>query len=206
MVQPHFLQKVSPQELTVNWHGVKIPVQCKAKRPGAGRLISKDVVTTLACYIARDARAARRRLLVRIGTTGPIRHEDVEFLRHQVRSGVGSSMGPTLVTNGRRLFTVKTELLSGQFTRETIQDYLSSFAFHVGMIIGEPAPDRNGCDAVAVVGIEADPWEKQPWHSLRDSIKEGARHHLGPPHYILRAISGISTTFSMSSSIGVFLV
>lgn len=76
-VQPHFLQKASPQELTVHWHGVEIPVQCKAKRPGAGRLISKDVVTTLAYYIARDARIAKRRLLVRIGTTGPIRHEDV---------------------------------------------------------------------------------------------------------------------------------
>jgi len=183
-VQPHFLQKASPREITVRWQGVDIPVQCKVKNPGAGRLISQDVVTTLSCYIARDARVVGKKLLVRIGTTGPIRQDDVEFLRHQVSGGVGSGMGPALVTYRDRTFTVKSEPLSGQFTPESVQDYLSSFAFHVGMVVGEPTPDKNAYDVFVVVGIEAYPMET-PWRSLRDSIKEGARQlRNGPPGII----------------------
>jgi len=53
-VQPHFLQKASPFEITARWQGVDVPVQCKVKRPGAGRLISQDVVTALSCCIARE--------------------------------------------------------------------------------------------------------------------------------------------------------
>jgi hypothetical protein len=173
-VRPHFLQKASPQEITVQWDGVEIQVQCKAKLPGSGRLVSQDVFTRLACYIARDARVSGKKLLVRIGSTGSIREEDVDFLRSQVSTGVGSNMGPALATNRKRTFTVRSKPLSGQFTVETIQDYLSSFDFHVGMVIGEPAPNRNTYDAIAVVGIEADLQEK-PWISLRSSIEKGAK-------------------------------
>jgi len=173
-VKPHFLQKSSTQEITVNWHGVVIPVQCKVKQPGSGRLISQDVFTTLAGYIARDARVTGKSLLVRIGSTGTIRQEDVEFLRHKVSNGVGSGMGPALVTHKGRTFTVRSEPLSGQFTYNTVQNYLSNFAFHVGMVIGEPAAGKDIFNAVAVVGIEADPEEKA-WRSLQSSIKDGAR-------------------------------
>lgn len=173
-VQPHFLQKASPREITVRWQGVDIPVQCKVKHPGAGRLISQDVVTTLSCCIARDARIVGKKLLVRIGTTGPIRQDDVEFLRHQVSSGIGSGIGPALVTHRGRTFTVKSKPLSGQFTPEAVRDYLSSYDFHVGMVIGEPTSNENIFDTIAVVGIEANPIET-PWRSLRNSIKDGAR-------------------------------
>ena len=180
-VKPHFLQKGSPQEITVHWHGVDVPVQCKVKPPGSGRLISQDMFTALACYIARDAKVAKRSLLVRIGSAGTIRQEDVEFLRRQVSNDVGSSMGPALVTHKGRTFTVRSQPLSGQFTGETIQDYLSSFAFHIGMVIGEPVLGGNTYSATVVVGIEADPQER-PWNSLKRSITEGANQLKdGPP-------------------------
>jgi len=175
-VEPHFLRKASSQELTVHWHGVGIPVQCKVKPPGSGRIIPQDVFTDLACRIARDAKASGRRLLVRIGSSGPIREEDVEFLRDQVPKGIGSGMGAALVTNRGRTFSVRSELLSGQFTVETISGYLSSFGFHIGMIVGEPEPAGNVFNAVAVVGIQANLNEKKrAWYSLLRSIQDGAR-------------------------------
>jgi len=180
-VKPHFLQKSSVEEITVNWQGVVIPVQCKIKPPGSGRLISQDVFATLAGYIARDARVTGKSLLVRIGSTGKIRQEDVEFLRHKVSNGVGSRMGPALVTHKGRTFTVRSQPLSGQFTYNTKQNYLSNFAFHVGMVIGEPAPGGNAYNTAAVVGIEANPQER-PWNSLKRSLMEGAKQlKNGPP-------------------------
>jgi len=181
-VEPHFLQKFSVQEMTVNWHGVHIPVQCKCKPPGSGRIICQDIFTDLACRISRDAKAYGKRLLVRIGSTGTIRQEDVEFLRRQVSIGVGARMRPALVTHMSRTFTVRSQPLSGQFTVATMQDYLSSFNFHIGMVIGEPAPDGAGYNAVAVVVIEANLQEEIAWNSLKSSIMEGAKQlKNGPP-------------------------
>lgn len=177
-VQPLFSQKANPQEITVKWHGVDIPVQCKAKLPGSGRIISQNVFTSLAGCIARDARVKGKKLLVRIGSAGPIRNEDVDFLREQVSSGTGSVMAPVLVTNNGRIFTVRSQPLSGRFTVKTIRDYLSSFNFHVGMVIGEPVPNGDAYNAVAIVGIEAVLQEK-PWNSLLSSIEKGAKQLKG---------------------------
>jgi len=177
-VQPCFLKATNKTDVMVEWHGVRIPVQCKAKRPGAGRLIRQDAFTRLACYIARDARTRGRKLLVRIGSTGTIRDEDVEFLRGQVSSGIGSGIGSALVANKKRTFSVQSEQLSGQFTVKAVRDYLSSFNFHVGMVIGEPAPNGIAFDVVAVVGIEAKLREK-PWNSLLSSIEKGAKQLKG---------------------------
>jgi hypothetical protein len=177
-VQPHFLKAANPEEITLQWRGVDIPVQCKAKLPGSGRVISQRVFISLAGSIARDARTKKRKLLVKIGSTAKIRNEDIEFLRRQVSSGIGSRMGPALVTNNGRTFTVRSQPLSGQFTVKTIRDYLSSFDFHVGMVIGEPVPNRNAYDVVAIVGIEANLREK-PWNSLWSSIEKAAKQLKG---------------------------
>lgn len=181
-VQPHFLKKASSDEMMVHWRGVGIPVQCKNKPPGSGRVISQEAFTTLAGCVARDARVSGKHLLVRIGSTGKIRPEDVDFLRRQVSSGVGAAMGPALVTHKGRLFRVISQALSGQqFTSASVQSYLSGFGFHLGMVIGEPARDGTAYNAMAVVGIEADPLER-PWSSLRRSIMDGARQlENGPP-------------------------
>jgi hypothetical protein len=183
-VEPHFLKKANPKELIVHWHGVHIPVQCKCKPSGSGRIIRQDIFTDLACRISRDTKASGKRLLVRIGSTGKIQHEHVEFLRNKVSAGVGAGIGPALVTYEDRTFTISSQPLSGQFTTDTIQDYLSSFNFHVGMVIGEPTPNRNAYNTVAVVGIDASIKEKT-WRSLRDSIKKGAiQLQNGPPGII----------------------
>ena len=208
-VEPHFLQKSSVQEITVKWQGVAIPVQCKVKQPGSGRLISQDMFTTLAGYIARDARVTGKSLLIRIGSTGTIRQEDVEFLRHRVSNGVGSGMGPALVTHRGRVFTLRSQPLSGHFTLKTVRSYLSNFAFHVGMAIGEPAPDGVAYNAVAVVGIEADPQER-PWNSLKYSIIEGARQlQNGPPGivaiYYADPVKNFETLCPVSGNMRVFV-
>jgi hypothetical protein len=180
-VQPHFLGKASSQEMMLHWRGVDIPVQCKNKPPGSGRVISQEAFTTLAGCIARDARVSGKRLLVRIGSTGKIRPEDIDFLRHQVSNGVGSVMGPALVTHEGRTFTVRSQPLSGRFTSSSLQNYLLGFAFHLSMVIGEPGRGDTAYDAMAVVGIEANPQER-PWNSLRRSIIDGARQlKNGPP-------------------------
>jgi len=70
--------------------------------------------------------------------------------------------------------------LSEQFTPEAVRDYLSSYNFHVGMVIGEPTSNKNIFDTIAIVGIEANPIET-PWRSLRNSIKDGARQLVNGP-------------------------
>lgn len=51
--QPLFLRKASRDEILLDWHGRSIPVQCKVKAPGAGRVIRLTTFTTLAGMIAR---------------------------------------------------------------------------------------------------------------------------------------------------------
>lgn len=172
-VDPYFLKKASPEEIIIHWYGVDIPVQCKAKPPGSGRIIFLDTFTDLACRIARDVKIAGKRLLVCIGSTNELRDEDIEVLRHQVSRGAGLGIGATLVTNKNRAFSVKSELLSGQFTVKTVGNYLSKFKFHTSMVIGEPEQTGNAFNVVAVVGIEANLTEKRAWNSLKASIKKG---------------------------------
>jgi len=179
-VTPHFLKKASSKEITVQWHGVNIPVQCKAKRPGSGRAISQELFTELACYIALDVRRKGKKLKVTIGSTGEIREEDIVFLRHQVSTDTGSELGPALVTNNTRTFTIKSQPLKEQFTAETIHQHISKFDFHIVMIIGEPAESGNAYDEVAVVILEAN-LDETPWRSLRNSIKDGATQLEGGP-------------------------
>lgn len=181
-VEPRFLRKASPQELVVHWEGHSIPVQCKSKKPGSGRRISQDDFTTLAGSIARDAKLSGRPLLVRIGSTGPIRQQDIGFLRSQVARGVASDLGLALVAHDGRVFTLKSKPLSGRFTIDSARDYLSRFEFHVGMVIGEPEPDGAGYEVAVVVGIDANPRESvQRFRSLRESVERGATQLRGGP-------------------------
>ena len=181
-VEPRFLRKADPMDIIVRWRGQQVPVQCKSKRPGAGRVISQDVCTRLAGSVARDLKVAGRRMLVRIGSTGTIRDTDIDFLRDQIRRGAGSAMGPEMVPHQGRVFTVKTLPLSGSFTAEQARSYLRSFDFHLGMVIGEPRAGTVGYEANLMVGIDARPNEtRRVWRSLRDSIVFAARQLEGGP-------------------------
>jgi hypothetical protein len=180
-VIPHFLQRANRQEIMVRWKGINIPVQCKSKEPGAGRVISQDIFTELAGCIARDARAARKKLIVSIGSTGTIQDVDLELLRRQASQSNPANTGPILVRSGKRVFSIQSEILSDQVTVNMIRDYISNFHFHLAMTVFEPTTGGDIYDTVSVVGIKANLQEK-PWNSLQSSIKRGAKQLInGPP-------------------------
>ena len=182
-VDPKFLKKASRDEIFVYWNGQEIPVQCKAKKPGAGRLIPRTSFETLAGSIARDTKIAGKQLLIQIGSTGSIRHHDIEFIRNEVSKGVGFSFGPALISNAGRTFSLKTTALSGTFTKSSVTEYLSQFEFNERMVIGEPIPGTEEFKVDCVIGIEATPNDThRNWNSLLQSIKRGAKQlENGPP-------------------------
>ena len=180
VVEAKFLKKGSPEDILLHWNGRNIPVQCKCKMPGAGRAISQESFTTLAGCLARDVKLSGKKLVVRIGSTGPIRPQDVDFLREQVRRGAGAGPGPALVTNDTRTFTVKTEPLEGTTALAEARNNLAEYGFHLSMGIWEPGSNGDAYQAVVVVGIDAKP-EEHPWDSLKASINDGAKQLQGGP-------------------------
>ena len=183
-VEPFFLKKGSREEIIVRWDSHEIPVQCKCKMPGAGRAISQESFSTLAGCLARDVKLSGKKVVVRIGSTGPIRPQDVDFLREQVRSGAGAGPGAALATNDTRTFTVKTEPLGGTTTVADARDKLAEHGFHLTMGIWEPGSEGDAYEAVVVVGIDAKP-DEHPWDSLKASIKDGAKQLQGGPPRIV---------------------
>jgi hypothetical protein len=190
-VEPRFLKPANPEEIILKWREHSIPVQCKVKQPGAGRLISQDAFTTLAGSIARDAKVAGRKSLVRISSAGPILQHDIDFLRIQISSGAGTSIVPDLVSHNNRVFALMIQPLSGHFTVDSVHDYLSNFNFHIKLIVGDPAPNGVGFNVDSIVAIDTNPDDSlRSWNSLHRSIKRGARQlEGGPPgivaiHYV----------------------
>ena len=180
-VEPYFLTKGSRQEIVVRWEGHEIPVQCKCKIPGAGRAIPQESFMTLAGALARDVRSSGQKLIVRIGSTGPVRPQDVDFLRKQVGSGIGAGLGPALVTNNSRAFTVKAYPLTGTTTIADARAKLAEYGFLLTLGIWEPESKGNTFEAVVAVGIDADQ-DEPPWDSLKASIYDGAKQlRCGPP-------------------------
>ncbi len=182
-VEPKFLKPAHPEDIVVHWRGYSIPVQCKSKQRGAGRLIPQDSFVTLAGSIARDAKLAHRKLLVKISSTGPIRQQDIDFLRIRVSSMGYTNTGPVLVSNGAKTFALNIKPISGNITVDSARSYLSNFNFHVGMLVGDPSPNSTGFNVDAVVGIDAHPEDSlRSWNSLRQSINRGANQLMkGPP-------------------------
>ncbi len=182
-VEPKFLRPASPEEIVVHWRGCSIPIQCKSKQRGAGRLIPQDSFVTLAGSIARDAKLVRRKLLVQINSTNHIRQQDIDFLRKCVFSMGYTNAGPVLVSNGTKTFALNIRPISGNITVDSARSYLSGFSFHVGMLIGDPSPDGIGFNVDAVVGIDAHPDDSlRSWNSLRQSINRAAGQLVnGPP-------------------------
>ncbi len=182
-VEPLFLKKANEREIVLHWAEQSIPVQCKSEQPGAGRLISQDMFTTLAGSIALDAKLARRSVLVKIGSTGNIRRQDFEFLRSCVSGFRGRHVAPALIQHDGRVFTLKVEPISGSFTIESVKDYLASFDFQVGMIVGEPVRDGTNFNVACVIGIEARVDDRlRTSRSLRESVRAAADQLKdGPP-------------------------
>ena len=195
-VEPNFLSKASPKELTILWDGAVIPVQCKAKRPGAGRAISQEVFTNLAASIGRDVKKKQRQALIRIGSTGTIRHADIEFLRKAVNRelGQGKTSGPVLYRHGDRTFSLVIKPVNATITVDNAREFLHGFDAYLAFLAGDPTPGGEGfqVDAVdAIVVIDSHPDEqKKAWTSLNQSINDASRQLKGGPpgivavHYV----------------------
>lgn len=83
--EPHFLVSSNPIEIVLRWRGQSVPVECKVKQPGNGRVISSDAFTTLAGEIARDTnRAVEPGVLIGVRITSRLAGSDIERLRMHV--------------------------------------------------------------------------------------------------------------------------
>ena len=166
IVEPHFLKKASVQEISIDWHGTVIPVECKNLRPGTGRSISQELFINLASYITRDMRKANKSLIIKIGAANEIPEEDIDFLRLQVPRLAGQTIAPVIVSNKGRTYSIMGQQLSNQFT-----DTLPERAY-LRMVISEPEVRSGEYKPVAIVVIESNPIEK-PLRPLSSAIRRG---------------------------------
>jgi len=173
VVDPHFLKRASTREITINWRGNVIPVQCKNLRPGTGRSISQELFINLASYIALDMRKAKKSLIIKIGATGKIPEEDIEFLRLQAQKFAEPTIAPILVKNKERIYSILSQQLPNQFTETSSEEHLAD-SLYLRMIISEPEVRSGKYKPVAVVGIESNPIEK-PLNSLKSAIMKGVK-------------------------------
>src|SRR5262249_9571239 len=146
--------------------------------------ISSVIFTTLAGMIARDLARFRRRLEIRIGSTGAIRKDDIEFLRARTGEAVSRCrsvpVGPFLHTCADRTYTIKVRPLEASFSRQTLPALEEGLSFHSTLLIGEEGPDRT-YKLQILVGVESRPSENT-WLTLRRSISEASRQlRDGPP-------------------------
>jgi len=168
IVKPNFLKRGSVEEITVDWRGTVIPVQCKNLRAGTGRRISQEVFINLASYIVRDMRMVKKSLIIKIGATGQIHKEDIDFLRSQVKKYAGKTIAPMIVGNKDRTYSIMGQQLSNQFTGTFLEES------YLRMIISEPDMRNGEYKPVAVVVIESNPIER-PLRPLSNAIRKGVR-------------------------------
>jgi hypothetical protein len=180
IVEPNFLKRASVEDITVDWRGTVIPVQCKNMRAGTGRHISQEVFINLASYIVLDMRKAKKSLIIKIGVTGEkkIPNEDIDFLRSQVKIYAGQTIAPVLVNNKERTYSIIGQQLSNQF-KETLPEEL-----YFRMVISEPEVGSGKYKPVAIVGIESNPIET-PLNSLSSTIMKGVKQFQGDKPGIL---------------------
>jgi len=182
-VAPLFLRKSAPNDLMIRLLGEEVPVQCKSKKPGAGRAVADETFNLLAGYIARDASDSGRKVLVRIGATAEVRPSDVPALRAAVANIVVGGSHAELVDTGGRVYSVRTEVIKGDFTLDNAHEFLRSYDFHISMQVAIPEGESGTYTPIVVVGLVAEPVES-PWTSLQGSINDASdqlKKNPGPP-------------------------
>lgn len=182
IVEPHFLNMASPQEITVNWRGISIPIQCKNLRPGTGRSISQELFINLASNITLDIRRSNKYLMVIIGATGKISKEDARFLHAQVKGLLKPSEGARLLTISDRTYSIRTQRLLNKPIDAFETPQVNSL--YLKMVISEPTKEDGTYKPVAAVVIESNPVEK-PLNSLISAIMKGAKQLKGDKPGIL---------------------
>ena len=156
IVKPDFLKKASVKEITVDWHGTVIPVQCKNLRSGTGRWMSQELFINLASYIVLDMRKAKKSLIIKINATGKSKmpNEDIDFLRSQVKRYAGKTIAPVVVRNKERTYSIMGQQLSNQFT-DTLPE-----ESYLRMVISEPEMGSGQYKPVAMVELKSNPVER----------------------------------------------
>lgn len=186
-VEPYFLKRASTREIIVDWDGDIIPVECKNIRSGTGRMISQDTFITLAGYIANDTVKNGQQLLVKIGTTGIIPDEDIDYIRSQVKINAGKTISPILIKKNSRLYSIMTKQIPDiTFTYETTKIFIDEYLpnYYLLMIIANPALSEGKYRPSSIVGIQTNPIEK-PLNSLDSAIGKGIRQLPGDKPGIL---------------------
>lgn len=175
--EPRFLIRSNPVEIILHWNGHTVPVECKVKQPGTGRVISSDAFTTLAGEIARDVvRAAEPGLLIRLGITGRLAGSDIEQLRRNVAGlgyqptlGGGSMILP--LTEGRQC-TILIRKLAATTTVDDAKHTAADFGLHSTFLCAVPGAGGR-LRITLVIGLEIEP-EERPWNSWIQSIGDVA--------------------------------
>ena len=183
-VAPLFLQKSARYDLMIGWKDTEVPVQCKAKRPGAGRAVADETFRFLAGCIARDASDMGRKVLVKIGSTGKVRPADVPDLRASVRDIPPGQRHAELLPIGERVYSLQVEAIEGELTLNSAQEFLGSHRFHVSLLVFIPKDGSSTYVPVVAVRLEAKPQES-PWRSLRRSMDEAADQLTSAPPGII---------------------
>jgi len=183
-VLPLFLQKSAHYDLMLRLGGQEVPVQCKAKKPGAGRVVADETIGLLTGCIARDASDMGRKVLVKIGSTGEVRPADVPALRKAVSSSVVGGLATELLIAGERVYSIKVEEIAGTFTVDNAGEFLRPYQFKVSLMVFIPQADGENYEPIVAVGLDAHP-EESPWNSLQRSIDEASGQLTsGPPGII----------------------
>jgi hypothetical protein len=175
--EPQFLIRSNPIEIMLRWKGQVVPVECKVKQPGTGRVISSDAFTTLAGEIARDiVGSAEPGLLVRLGITGRLSASDIEELRRNVAlrayKPTAQGGGVLLPPNDGRQCTVSIRQLSATTTVEDAKRAAADFGLHNTFFCAVPGP-AGRMRITLVVGLDIAP-EERPWNSWLQSVEDVA--------------------------------
>jgi hypothetical protein len=175
--EPQFLIRSNPIEIMLRWNGQPVPVECKVKQPGTGRVISSDAFTTLAGEIARDVvDSAEPGLLVRLGITGRLTASDIEQLRRNVAllAYKPTSQGGAVLLplSDGRLCTILIRQLSATTTVEDAKRVAADFGLHSTFLCAVPGP-ADRMRITLVIGLDIAP-EERPWNSWMQSVGDVA--------------------------------
>jgi hypothetical protein len=172
--EPKLLIRSNPVEVTLHWSGKLLPVECKVKQPGTGRVLSSDQFSTLAGEIASDVgRAGTPGLLIAIAPSDRILSTDIEWLRSQVASiGFQPTSGAVNLTHDERRFRLTIERISASTTLAELRSTADSLGLHNTFVVGVPdGPEKQRI--TLIIGTHINVVER-PWFSWMQSIGDVA--------------------------------
>ncbi len=169
--EPFFLIDSSPQEMVLTCEGERVPVECKVKLPGTGRVVSMEHFTRLACDLTRTLHALGRRVEVCIAGSTLSDDADVALLQGEVlRCSEQPGEGYALVSAaGGRHYAVQVKLLSD---RQMTAADVAAKTVERSMFPALRVAGSDGREQV-VIGMKCN-GSHEPWRTWMDSLAEMA--------------------------------